>query len=64
LKIRFDNFRTITRGITIQYYSASEDVVRRAVFACLKRIDLNRKVRPIGIMVTNLEKVEKVSLPV
>ena len=64
LKIRFDDFRTITRGTTIQDYSSSEDVIRRAAFACLKRIDLNRKVRLIGIRVTNLEKVEKVSPPV
>jgi DNA polymerase-4 len=63
LKIRFDDFRTITRGTTIQEYSASEDVIRRAAFACLKRIDLKRKVRLIGIRVTNLEKVEKDSLP-
>jgi len=64
LKIRFDDFRTITRGTTIQDYSASEDVVRRAAFSCLKRIELNRKVRLIGIRLTNLEKVEKVSSPV
>jgi len=64
LKIRFDDFRTITRGTTIQDYSVLEDVVRRAAFSCLKRIDLNRKVRLIGIRVTNLEKVEKVSSPV
>ena len=64
LKIRFDDFRTITRGTTIQDYSDLEDVIRRAAFSCLKRIDLNRKVRLIGIRVTNLEKVEKVLSPV
>jgi len=37
---------------------------RTAAFACLKRFDLNGKVRLTGIRVTKLEKVEKVSLSV
>jgi len=64
LKIRFDDFRTITRATTIEGYSGSEEVIRKAAFACLKRVELARKVRLIGVQVTNLEKLEKVSLPV
>jgi len=58
LKIRFDNFHMITRATTIEEYCASEEKIRKAAFACLKRVDLIRKVRLIGVRVTNLEKVE------
>ena len=63
LKIRFDDFRTITRATTIEGYSASEEVIRKAAFACLKRVELTRKVRLIGVRVTNLEKTEKAPFP-
>ena len=58
LKIRFDDFRTTTRSSTMEDYSASEQVIRKSAFTCLKRIDLIRKVRLIGVRVTNLEKIE------
>jgi DNA polymerase-4 len=64
LKIRFDDFRTITRATTIEGYSASAEKIRKAAFACLKRVDLIRRVRLIGVRVTNLEKAANSSLPV
>jgi DNA polymerase IV len=63
LKIRFENFRTMTRANTMPDYIVSAEEIRKAAFSCLKRIDLNSRVRLIGIRVTDLEKVEKVSLP-
>jgi DNA polymerase-4 len=59
IKIRFSDFQTFTRGITIPDYSNSEEVMRKAAFACLKRIDLNKRVRLIGVRTTNLMKIDK-----
>ncbi|MEN6320937.1 MAG: DNA polymerase IV [Syntrophaceae bacterium] len=56
LKIRFDDFQTFTRAMTISKHSESEEEIRKAAFACLKRIELNKKVRLIGIRVSNMEK--------
>jgi DNA polymerase IV len=63
LKIRFEKFRTMTSANTMPDYTVSAEEIRKAAFSYLKRIDLNRRVRLIGIKVTDLEKVEKVSLP-
>jgi DNA polymerase-4 len=59
LKIRFDDFQTFTRTMTISKHSDSEEEIRKAAFACLKRIELNKKVRLIGIKVSNMEKSSK-----
>jgi DNA polymerase-4 len=56
IKIRFNDFQTLTRALTLPDYSKSEEEIRKAAFACLKRIDLNKRVRLIGVRVTNLDK--------
>ncbi|MEI7636117.1 MAG: DNA polymerase IV [Syntrophus sp. (in: bacteria)] len=56
LKIRFDDFRTITRGCSLNNATNSEDDIRRTAFACFKRIELKRRVRLVGIRASNLEK--------
>jgi len=57
LKIRFEDFRTLTRAGTMPDYSTSEEEMRKAAFACLKRIDLTRRVRLVGVRLTNLERI-------
>jgi hypothetical protein len=37
-------------------YTDSEEEIRKAAFACLKRIELNKRVRLIGVRATNLKK--------
>jgi len=59
LKIRFDDFRTFTRAKTISDYSDSEEEIRKTAFACLKRIELNKRVRLIGVRASNMEKRDK-----
>jgi DNA polymerase IV len=56
LKIRFGDFQTLTRAKTIPDYTDSEEEIRKVAFACLKRIELNKRVRLIGVRVNNLEK--------
>jgi len=57
IKIRFDDFHTFTRACSLEKATTSEEVIRKAAFSCLKRIELHRRIRLIGVRVTNLEKV-------
>jgi DNA polymerase-4 len=62
LKIRFSDFRTVTRACSAHEAIRSEAEMRRLVFSCLKRVDLTgKKVRLVGIRAGNLEKVAFVS---
>ena len=56
IKIRFSDFETKTRAQTLTDYTDSEEEMRKAAFACLKRIDLNKRVRLVGVRASNLEK--------
>lgn len=57
LKIRYQDFRTITRGCSSREPLSREEEVRRLAFACLKRVDLSgKKVRLVGVRVGNLKK--------
>jgi len=56
VKIRFHDFKTFTRATTITNYADSEEEIRKAAFAGLKRIDLNKRVRLIGVRSSNLQK--------
>ncbi|MFO7928393.1 MAG: DNA polymerase IV [Candidatus Humimicrobiaceae bacterium] len=56
LKIRFADFKTITRSKTLQGYTHSMMEIYKASVALLKSSDLlNKKVRLIGISVSNLK---------
>jgi DNA polymerase-4 len=56
VKIRFDDFTTFTRAKTIAQASDSYDEIRKAAFECFNRIALKKKVRLIGIRMSNLQK--------
>lgn len=58
IKIRFGDFQTLTRAKTMADYTDAEDEIRKAAFACLKRIELNKRVRLIGVRATNLKNEE------
>lgn len=55
IKIRFGDFETVTRATTIPDYSDSEETIRKAAFACLKRIELKKKVRLVGVRASNFQ---------
>jgi DNA polymerase-4 len=60
LKIRYQEFRTVTRACSSHDPLIKEDEIRRLAFSCLKRVDLaGKKVRLVGVRVGNLEKIEK-----
>lgn len=56
VKIRFMDFETLTRAVTIPDFTDAEEEIRKAAFACLKRIDLNKRIRLVGVRTSNLKK--------
>lgn len=58
IKLRFDDFRTVTRDLTVPEPLARADEIHRAVGQCLRRIPLERRIRLLGVRVSNLERVE------
>ena len=56
LKVRFSDFKTYTRAMTLQEPTDSLEYIRKAAFHCLKRIELKMKVRLIGVRLTHFVK--------
>jgi len=61
LKIRYDNFQTVTRDHTIAVPTQDATVIRRAAGECLKRVPLERRIRLLGVRVGNLGKPDDVT---
>ena len=58
IKLRFDDFSTVTRDQTLPAAVSDAAAIRRAAGACLKRVDLTRRIRLLGVRAGNLEPVE------
>lgn len=58
VKVRFSDFQTLTRATTLLFHTNVEEDARKAAFTCLKRIELNRKVRLVGFRASNFQKLE------
>ncbi|HRH89052.1 MAG TPA: DNA polymerase IV, partial [Rubrivivax sp.] len=56
IKLRFDDFRTVTRDLTLPQPTADAAEIRRAAGACLKRVDLKRRLRLLGVRAGSLAK--------
>ncbi|HJQ61550.1 MAG TPA: DNA polymerase IV [Burkholderiales bacterium] len=56
LKLRYDNFKTVTRDCTLQAATADADAIRRAAGECLKRVPLERRIRLLGVRVGALAR--------
>ncbi|MDA8095643.1 MAG: DNA polymerase IV [Betaproteobacteria bacterium] len=54
IKLRFDDFRTVTRDLSLPAASAEPAVIRRAAGACLKRVRLDRRLRLLGVRASGL----------
>lgn len=51
LKLRYDNFKTVTRDHTIDAPTGDAVAIRRAAGECLKRVPLDRRIRLLGVRV-------------
>jgi DNA polymerase-4 len=56
IKLRFEDFRTVTRDLTLPQPTADAAAIRRAAGQCLKRVDLKLRLRLLGVRVGTLAK--------
>ena len=49
IKLRFDDFKIVTRDLTLPEPTADATAIRRAAGECLKRVDLTRRLRLLGV---------------
>ena len=54
VKLRYDNFQSVTRAQTLEYHTADATVIRHTAGLCLKRAPLERRLRLLGVRVGGL----------
>jgi DNA polymerase-4 len=54
LKLRYDNFKTVTRDNTLATATQDARAIRQAAGECLKRVPLERRIRLLGVRATGL----------
>jgi DNA polymerase-4 len=54
IKLRYDDFRTVTRDVTLPAPTDDGAVIRRAAGECLRRVPLEKPLRLLGVRVTAL----------
>jgi DNA polymerase-4 len=58
IKLRFDNFQSVTRDQTIDHYTADAADIRKIGGLCLKRVDMKRRLRLLGVRVGALVQAD------
>lgn len=56
IKLRFEDFKTVTRDMTVDQPTADAGTIRLAAGLCLKRVDLTRRIRLLGVRVGTLQR--------
>ncbi len=56
IKLRYENFQSVTRDVTLEQFTADPATIRRHAGLCLKRVDLGRRIRLLGVRVSKLVK--------
>jgi DNA polymerase-4 len=56
VKLRYDNFQIVTRDVTLDHFTSDAATIRRQAGLCLKRVDLDRRIRLLGVRVGKLVK--------
>lgn len=56
IKLRFEDFKTVTRDLTLEQPTADARAIRQAAGECLKRVDLTRRLRLLGVRAGGLQK--------
>jgi DNA polymerase-4 len=64
LKLRFDNFKTVTRDRTLEVPTGDAAAIRRVAGECLKRVPLDRRIRLLGVRVGTLSAPGKLDVTV
>ncbi|MDH5540125.1 MAG: DNA polymerase IV [Rhizobacter sp.] len=57
IKLRYDDFKSVTRDLSLPSHIFDAQTIRRTAGACLKRVDLGRRLRLLGVRASGLIKV-------
>ena len=57
IKLRFEDFKTVTRDLTLPEPVVDAAAIRHAAGLCLKRVDLARRIRLLGVRAGGLVKL-------
>ena len=63
IKLRFDDFKSVTRDLTLSAHTMDARTIRRAAGECLKRVDLTRRLRLLGVRAGALAKLSDLVAP-
>jgi DNA polymerase-4 len=63
VKLRYDDFRSVTRAQTLEFHTADAAVIRRTAGLCLKRAPLERRLRLLGVRVGGLVSAAAAQAP-
>ena len=58
VKLRFDDFKSVTRDQTLAFYTADASLIRQTAGQCLKRVPLQRRLRLLGVRVGSLARAQ------
>ena len=58
-----NDFRTATRDHTLELFTADAKVIRHTAGQCLKRVDLGRRLRLLGVRVGKLARADSEQAP-
>jgi DNA polymerase-4 len=59
IKLRYDDFQTVTRDFTLPDPVADVAEIRRAAGECLRRVPLDKKLRLLGVRVSALQSADR-----
>ncbi len=63
IKLRFDDFKSVTRDLTLPAHTMDARAIRRAAGLCLKRVDLSRRLRLLGVRAGALARLADLVAP-
>lgn len=56
IKLRFDDFRTVTRDLSLPTHVSAAAAIHHAAGQCLKRVPMDRRIRLLGVRISSLRK--------
>lgn len=62
IKLRFDDFRTVTRDVTLPLGISDAEAIRRAAGVCLRRISMEKRIRLLGVRASGLQSGSQLAL--
>jgi DNA polymerase IV len=62
IKLRYANFKSLTRDVTLDHYTADALAIRHAAGQCLKRAPLKQRLRLLGVRVGSLASTASMAI--